>query len=263
MPARELPLPPNLENLKKQAKRLHKRLRSGDPETVSRLRRGLPRLSRTAAAEVPAAGVTLQEAQHVLAVEYGYANWKELIAMTGDTQPTRRKIRNIPIRPGLPNLQRDAEFLHSGTLEGRPWCVPRIKRHIPRLANLADEEIPGAGVTLEEARHAVAMDYGYADWRSLEAELSQLKPVDAFEDLAELEDDEIREVIVRLGRDKLAVVFKAASERFKDRFLDNMSAAEWQALKDAMKELGPMPLSEVQAAQARLLQHYRSDDPLV
>jgi len=214
---------------------------------------------------MPAAGVTLQEAQHVLAVEYGYANWKELSARIDElrTSGSRARRHVLHIRPGLPNVTREAQWLLRMVGEGKGWSMPRIKRGLPRLADVPDAEIPNAGVTLEEARQVVAADYGYVDWATLEADLGQLRPVLAFEDLAELEDDEIRQVIFRLGRDKLAVVFKAVSEHFKDRFGANMSAEEWQALAAAMEELGPMPLSAVEAAQARILQEFRSDDPLV
>ena len=58
---------PNVENLRKQAKSLHKQLRAGDADSVARIRKGLPRLSETADADVSGAGVTLQEVQHVIA----------------------------------------------------------------------------------------------------------------------------------------------------------------------------------------------------
>ena len=54
-----------------------------------------------------------------------------------------------------------------------------------------------------------------------------------------------------------------ASEHFKERFAANMSAQEWQALVDAMEELGPLRQTEVEAAQVQILQKFRSDDPLV
>ncbi|MFH1570950.1 MAG: FliG C-terminal domain-containing protein [Gemmatimonadota bacterium] len=265
MPAAELPARPNLDNLRKQAKRLHRQLRDGDPAAVARGRRGLPRLSETPDAEVPLARVTLQEVQHVVAVEYGFAHWKELLAQVGGASTPRGRPRRhvMHIRPGLPNVTREAEWLLRLVQEGRGWSVPRIKRGLPRLAHVPESEVPDAGVTLEEARQVVAADYGYAGWAELEADLGQLRPVTTFEDLAGLEDDEIRQVVFRLGRDKLAIALRAVSPRCTDRFRACMSQDEWQALTAAMEELGPMPLSQVEAAQTRILQQYRSDDPLV
>lgn len=55
----QLPPNPNLQQLKNQAKDVLKASRKGDPE---------------------AEGVTLQEAQHALAMEYGFRNWSDLKA---------------------------------------------------------------------------------------------------------------------------------------------------------------------------------------
>ena len=256
---------PNLENLRKQAKRLHRQLKAGEAKAVARVRRGLPRLSQVPEAEIPESSVTLQEAQHVLAVEYGCAHWKELLAHTGDIRPMERKpLRHqIQIRVSLEGLAWEANQLLWMVTHGEGWGVPRIMKKLPRLAGVSEEDVPNAGVTLEEARQVVAVDYGYADWAELEADLGQLPPVRQFEDLTELEDEEIRRLIFRFGRDRLAVALKAATDRLKDRFQTNTSEAEWQALTDAMEELGPMPLSWVQEVQNEILKHYRTEDTFV
>ena len=93
--------------------------------------------------------------------------------------------------------------------------------------------------------------------------MGKLDPVETFEDFAELEDHEIQQVIFRLGRDRLAVALKAASDHLKERFKANMSAEAWQALAAAMEGLGPMPLSAVKVEQARVLAKYCSDDPVL
>lgn len=261
----QLPSRPNLENLRKRAKHLHRQLEAGDREAVARVRRGLPRLSQVPEAEIPESGVTLQEAQHVVAVEYGFAHWKQLLAHTGDTRPMKPKpLRHqIQIRISLDGLTWEADKLLWMATHGEGWGVPRILKKLPRLAGLTEADVPGAGVTLEEARQVVAVDYGYADWAELEADLGQLPPVRQFEDLADLEDEEIRRLYFRYGRDRLAVCMKAASERLKDRFQATTSEAEWQALTEAMEELGPMPLSWVQEVQNEILKHYRTEDTFV
>ena len=99
---------------------------------------------------------------------------------------------------------------------------------------------------VQETQQVVAADYGYLDWATLEAEIGKLHPVATFEDFAELEDHEIQQVIFRLGRDRLAVALKGASDRLEERFRANMSAQAWRALTDAMDELGPLPLSAVE-----------------
>lgn len=242
-------MPPelNVENLRKQAKSLLKAVAAGDGDSVARACTGLPRLSDTAPADVPAAGLTLQEMQHVIAVEQGFRDWKQLLSASGE--PRRRKRRNpLHVRPSLQQAQAEAEWLLWMVDRGEGWTRGRVT---------------ATGATLTEVQQVVAEDYGYDDWAALEAGLTHLHPVHSFEDLAHLEDDEIRQVILRMGRDKLALVLKTASEPLQARFRTSMDDGEWQALQQAIEALGPVPLSAVQAAQARALQVYRTEDPMV
>jgi hypothetical protein len=260
--SRELPDRPSLENLRKQAKTLHRQITAGDDEAIARARQHLPRLGGIDAVDVAQARVTLQEVQYIIAVEYGYGKWQDLLASFGEQRP-KNWPRAIPIRPGLPNLEREAAMLHRAAQEGRSWCAQRFRKSVARLVDVPDDEIGGAGVTLEEARQVIANDYGYVSWTDLDAEVGRLHPVYTLESLAELEDAEVREVIVRVGRDRLAVAFKSVSDRFKDRFSANMTAEEWQALVEATEKLGPMPQTAVEAVQLEILNKFRSDDPLV
>ena len=44
-----------------------------------------------------------------------------------------------------------------------------------------------------------------------------------FGDIANLDDDQVKEIIARVGRDDLTVALKAATEQLKDKILGNMS----------------------------------------
>jgi hypothetical protein len=74
---RPLPLRPNLEQLKHQAKDLLKSHHAGDAAACGLLRR-LPRLAAATDAELLAAVVTLNDAQFALALEYGFESWQAL-----------------------------------------------------------------------------------------------------------------------------------------------------------------------------------------
>ena len=74
MPQRFLPARPNLEQLKNQAKDLLKAYRAGQPSARMRFRESLPRL-RGASNDATRPSVSLRDAQHVIAVEYGFSNW--------------------------------------------------------------------------------------------------------------------------------------------------------------------------------------------
>ena len=66
-----LPARPSLESLRKQAKKLARHIAGGDAEAIARARTQLPN------AELP---LSHRDAQLVLAREYGFAGWQELLA---------------------------------------------------------------------------------------------------------------------------------------------------------------------------------------
>ena len=82
--SKQLPPQSNLRHLKTQAKALLKSLQVGDPDAVERIQASLPRLSGNSEAEILEAGVCLQEAQHVIAREYGFKHWDALQAAVGN-----------------------------------------------------------------------------------------------------------------------------------------------------------------------------------
>lgn len=76
--AATLPPNPSLENLKKQAKALHKAWRSGDPGTLARIRAVHPRYADTSDQQSRAARPRLTDCQLVLAREAGFDSWPQL-----------------------------------------------------------------------------------------------------------------------------------------------------------------------------------------
>ena len=67
-----LPISPDLEHLKQQAKQLLRAWRSGDSQALRRLQTHLPGLSKTAQQ------ARLSDAQFVIAREYGFPSWPKL-----------------------------------------------------------------------------------------------------------------------------------------------------------------------------------------
>ena len=100
------PVPPNadLVQLKKQAKDLLKAHRAGDMGACETLRL-VPRLAEMTDEQVLAADVGLQEAQHALAKDYGFAAWAELKAMfdteTVDQATARRDAKRAELMAGV------------------------------------------------------------------------------------------------------------------------------------------------------------------
>lgn len=91
MTASELPARPNLEQYKKQAKDLRKKVRSADPDALGRVRQYHPRLGKLPEPELATAKFALADAQLVLAREHGFDSWPEFArrieALEGERAP--------------------------------------------------------------------------------------------------------------------------------------------------------------------------------
>ena len=70
MTTSKLPARPSLESLRKQAKKLARDIAAGDAAAITRARAHLPQ------AELP---LSQRDAQLVLAREYGFQGWKDLL----------------------------------------------------------------------------------------------------------------------------------------------------------------------------------------
>lgn len=80
-----LPDRANLEFLRKQSKDLQRAFASGDAGVRGRVQKYLPRAARLSDADLATMELSLQEAQHALACEYGFAKWEELVAAVDGT----------------------------------------------------------------------------------------------------------------------------------------------------------------------------------
>jgi ankyrin repeat protein len=82
-----LPALPNLDQLKRQAKDLVKRFKERDAEAARRVGAHLPRAAGLAKESLFAAGLTLSEAQLILARESGFPSWPRLKRHIETTAP--------------------------------------------------------------------------------------------------------------------------------------------------------------------------------
>jgi len=94
--SRLLPIRPDLEHLRNEAKALHKAHARGDASACGILRR-LKRFSGATDAQVLSSPVTLTEAQFALALDYGFKGWDELRRTVLRTRPVEGA--NAPASP--------------------------------------------------------------------------------------------------------------------------------------------------------------------
>jgi len=118
-----LPPNPNHENLKKQAKSLQKAHRSGDSHAAERIKGHLPRLANSSPEEILQSEISLQEAQLVIAREYGFLSWPKLVEAVSQAprSPTDQKSP-----PDLP--------------EGVSQPFPPFTDHAKKVIGLARDE---------------------------------------------------------------------------------------------------------------------------
>lgn len=73
-----------------------------------------------------------------------------------------------------------------------------------------------------------------------------------FEDLIRLTDRDIQSLMKDLDMKQVTVALKGGSPEVKDKFLKNMSSRAAELLEDDLSAMGPVKLSEVEAAQAEI-----------
>ena len=125
-----IPLPPqpHLDHLKKQAKCLLKAHRNGDLQACEPLRQHLPHLAGKSDDEFLAAEITLHDAQHAIALQYGFANWATLSAAVAECNgiqapAARAKPRSFAFKDLDEKLRRHIETLGFATVGAyRIWC---------------------------------------------------------------------------------------------------------------------------------------------
>lgn len=74
-----------------------------------------------------------------------------------------------------------------------------------------------------------------------------------FEDIIHVDDKGIQAVLKEVDNDELALALKTASEALKDKIFSNMSARAGDLIKEDMQYMGPVRLSDVEAAQQRIV----------
>jgi flagellar motor switch protein FliG len=74
-----------------------------------------------------------------------------------------------------------------------------------------------------------------------------------FEDILLVNDKGIQAVLKEVDNDELCLALKTASEALKDKIFNNMSARAADLIREDMQYMGPVRLSDVEAAQQRVV----------
>ena len=75
-----------------------------------------------------------------------------------------------------------------------------------------------------------------------------------FEDIASMSTKRLRASLEQVPSDELAIALRTAGEELKKKVLSSLSAAAGKAVREEMDRIGPVRISDVEAAQRRVLE---------
>ncbi|MBE9580167.1 MAG: flagellar motor switch protein FliG [Proteobacteria bacterium] len=74
-----------------------------------------------------------------------------------------------------------------------------------------------------------------------------------FEDLLKVDDRGMREILKQVESQQLSIALKTASEEMREKIFGNLSSRAGEMLREDMEVMGPVKLSEVEAAQQNMI----------
>lgn len=115
----------------------------------------------------------LADAQHVIALEHGFAHWADFLHWVEAREPAP-KVGRIGRAPVSMYEARAAELVEQ-VRNADADAIRRVRHNVPRLAQFS-----GTDLALPDARIAVAREYGFPTWRELTLHVQ--KAIDEHED---------------------------------------------------------------------------------
>jgi type II secretory ATPase GspE/PulE/Tfp pilus assembly ATPase PilB-like protein len=80
--------------------------------------------------------------------------------------------RSLPPRPSIVFLQKEAKDLLKKHRASDASCCPTLRYHF-RFSKADDDQILKSKFSLQEAQHALALDYGFKGWKELKSEVEK------------------------------------------------------------------------------------------
>ena len=157
-------------------------------------------------------------------------------------------VRELPLQPSLRHLKNESKQLHKALHAGDVAAAARVRTVLPRLS--ADAAVDD--VTLMEAQHVLAREYGFREWPDLAA-VAELD----FAGLATLSDEDTHRLLREVDQKDLVVALQLAGDDVKRRMLTGMSERVRTFITDEMEFLGPRPKDEILEVQGRILHQVR------
>ena len=126
--------------------------------------------------------------------------------------------RTLPNRPNLKQLKKQAKDLRNAHKAASPDAATRIQQHLPRLSKATPDEILKGKLSLQEAQHVIACEYGCKSWQMLSSVVAG-----DLNTLAGLSDEHIQVLLREADQKDFTLAFLGAGAIVSQRFLSNMS----------------------------------------
>ncbi len=156
-----LPVHPDLEQQKKQAREILRAAREHDPSALRLFREHHPRLLGRSDEEIAATPLALHDAQLVLARDYGFPSWAKLkheIEARRASRLTRAFVGDLAFYDDR------AAGLVSAREAGVPEALAQIREWHPEFAEASEERLRAAPFDLPAARLVYARQHGFESW---------------------------------------------------------------------------------------------------
>jgi flagellar motor switch protein FliG len=214
-----------------------------------------------------------QVSQHVQQTPFAFlqkAESEHLLTFIQDEHPQTIALivshlpfhKSAEILSGLPSQKQIEVIKRIANMEQtNPEVIREVERGLEsRLANMLTQRMEKAGGvdTVAEVLNLVdrATEKGIlegleADDPDLVEQIRRLMFV--FEDIMLVNDKGIQAVLKEVDNDELALALKTASQELKDKIFKNMSERAAELIKEDMEYMGPVRVSDVEAAQQRIV----------
>lgn len=142
-----------------------------------------------------------------------------------------------------------------------PEVITEVERGLEaRLANMLTQSFEKIGGvdTVAEMLNLVDRTTEKSIMEGLEAEDPDLveeirRLMFVFEDILHVNDKGIQAVLKEVDNDEMAIALKSASPELKEKIFGNMSERAAKLIEEDMQYMGPVRLSDVEAAQQRIV----------
>jgi ankyrin repeat protein len=121
--------------------------------------------------------------------------------------------RQLPPRPNLEQLKKQAKMILKGHGAGDPHTLKRIQEQHPRWRNASEAAIHRANFTLSEAQRVLANEYGFATWSKLKGHVLLHEGAPSREEMVKV----LRAAAGRGDLDRLAELLDAHPDLINER----------------------------------------------